>query len=281
VTLDHLLQLADSKEKTEWINAYVKVDVARMDYAQDKQFAIDAYNSGQFDELKKLSPQQAVSLTMMKLQIGREMGFSRADSVRYVVFINGRPTLENELVAARLQASGYFLDPQFFYEEVPYKGTTWQRCIGCRVWLSKWNPGEKRYVPVTDRDGEQVSVSFTEADAAHAKIWENGKEKALSEKFNYQSWAKDMFWWKCVARVKKYYAPNVLRGITMQDEALDMMPVEQMPPELLPPDLQQPQESSDLAASPEAEKPARATLRDVLKQDSFLDEPAREPGEGE
>jgi hypothetical protein len=54
----------------------------------------------------------------------------------------------------------------------------------------------------------------------------------------YQSWARDMYYWKTISRVKKYHAPHVLRGVLVREEAqLETMPVESLPPAQIPPDL--------------------------------------------
>lgn len=281
ITVDQLAQLPESEEKKQWINALVQAETGRLRYAQDRQFALDAYNSGQFDDLKKLTPQQGVALAITKLQIGWDWGLTRADAIRSIYMVGGRPSLENELVAFHLNRAGIFWEPVFQYEEVvDDKKRPWKKCISCTLWLKTWNREARQYVAMLDRDGNQISVSFGQADADHALIWEGGKQIPLSQKWNFQSWAKDMYYWKCIARVKKYHAPGVLRGVSIREEAvLETIPVDAMPPELLPPDLQP---AGDEPLHPEVQP--RQSLRDkVVTQESFLDQPGpgREPGEGE
>jgi hypothetical protein len=277
ITADQLMQLPESKQKDAWIDSLMQAEMARLNYAQDRQYAIDAFNSGQFDDLKKLSAQQGISLAIMKQGIGRDWGLSRADAIRSVVFINGKPSLENELVASRLQQSGVYWDIEWLEETGQFKGKPYKKCIGCTLWLKRWDPAQQKYVTMLDRNSEPVSVSFTEADAANAKIWENGKQIPLSEKWNFQSWARDMYYWKCIARVKKYHAPNVLRGGVPREDAYEVMPVESMPPELLPPDLQ-PAVQPEVMVDPQpettvdpAKQPRKLRDRILDKQESLLD----------
>jgi hypothetical protein len=274
VTLDQLIQLPESEHKKAWIDTLVQAETARMIYAQDRQFAMDAYASGQFDDLKKLSPQQGYALALMKLQIGRDWGLTRADSVKSVYFVGGRPSLENELVASRLFDAGIAWDFEDTNEIVQHKNKPWKRCIGVTLWLRVWNVEKKKWEAKLDRNGEPVSVSFTEADADHAEIYEGSSKKKLSEKWNYQSWGRDMYYWRAVARVKRYHAPNVLRGGVIHVEAQDMPPLEPMPPELAAPvEAAAPVVQPEIVVepAPEQAKP-RKNLRDrIIEQEPLLE----------
>jgi hypothetical protein len=265
VTLDQLMQLPESDHKKQWIDALVQAETARMIYAQDRQYAIDVYSSGQFDDMKKLNPQQGVAYAIVKQQIGRDWGLTRADSIRSVYMVGGRPALENELVASRCFDAGIAWDMEEHTETIQYKNKPWQKCVGVTLWIRIWNAEKKKWEPKLDRKGEQVSVSFTEADADHAEIWEGGKKIKLSEKWNFQSWGRDMYYWKCVARVKRFHAPNVLRGGVPQSDAQDLPPVEG--PLALPAGPSEPE-----VLQPEPEKPKHTNMRDrIREQDQALD----------
>jgi hypothetical protein len=208
---------------------------------------------------------------MTKIEIGEDLGLGIADSIRYVYFTNGRPSLENQVIADKLQQAGYDWDIEWLEETVQHKGKPWKKCIGCTLWLKRWNLKEQIFQTVLDRNKQPVSVSFTEADADHAMIWEKGKQIPLSEKWNFRSWGRDMYYWRCIGRVKKYYAPRVLKGAVSREEALEMIPVEQMPPDMLPKELQPPMPE----AQPEP-APKRPKLRDQLMgQTSVVDVPAQ------
>jgi len=246
VTIDQLAMLgpmAADDRRVAWVNALVDADIQRQSYASDialaRQFAI----CGQFDDLKSASPEQAVATAMVKIQLGRAWGFNAADSMKNIYFVNGRPAMEQDIVAGKLQAAGIAWEPEFAYEEVAATktGRAWRKCVGCTLYLKQWNKIEQRYEPMMTRSNQQVSVSFTLADAENARYWEKGQEKPLAEKFNYRSYPSDMYYWRCISRVRKYYAPGVLRGGFLREEAAEMMPAD-LPPDQLPRDLQPPAE---------------------------------------
>jgi hypothetical protein len=250
--------------------------------------AMDLMTSGSFsqNQTQRQNPQQLLALLTLKLMFGKNWGMTDADAISSIYIVNGKPAVENSIVAGKLRAAGIMWEPQFYHEDVTYKGMALKKCIGCTLWLSRWNRSTQSYEPIREPGtGEQASVSFTEMDASTIDTREEGRTIKLSEKAMYKQWPQDMYYWRCIARVKKYYAPHVLRGGVVQEEALDVVPVEDAAPEELPADLQSPDLAVDAEAKyvsdPQAERPARPSLRDVLKQDSFLDEPAREPGEGE
>lgn len=266
VTLEQLAGLPDNERRTLWINSLVEAEVARQNYAQDRALAREFATCGQFEDIKGLSAEQAISTAMVKIQLGRAWGFNAADSIRYIYFANGRPSVENEMVATRLRDAGYSWDVEWLEETTQHKGKPWQRCVGCKLWVKQWSNERQTFHPMVDRNGQPVFVAFTEADADRAMIWDKGKQIPLSEKWNFKSWAKDMYFWRAVGRVKKYYAPDVLRGAVLREEALEVMP-------------SQGQETQPTAA-PTAET-GRPTARDViLGQASFLgDTPAEEAAE--
>lgn len=244
VSIEHLAMLgpmAADDRRVAWVNALVETDIQRQSYATDMALARQFAVCGQFDDLKNQTSDQAIATAMVKIQLGRAWGFSSADSMRNIYFINGKPALEQDIVASKLQASGIAWEPEFTYEDIPATKDkrAWRKCVGCTLWLKQWNSQEQRYQPMQTREGDQVSVSFTLADAEQAKYYEKGQVKQLSEKFNYQSYPADMYYWRCISRVRKYYAPGVLRGSVVREEALEMQPPD-LPPEQLPRELQAP-----------------------------------------
>jgi hypothetical protein len=285
ITADNLLLMTPGERRDNLIAQLADVEVARQTYQQYRAMAMDLMISGSFsqNQQQRQNPQQLLALLTLKLMFGKNWGMSDADAIASIYIVNGKPAVENNIVAGKLRAAGIMWEPQFYFEDVTYKNIDMKRCIGCRLWLSRWSRASQSYEPIRDPGtGEQATVSFTELDASVIDTREEGRTIKLSEKAMYKQWPQDMYYWRCIARVKKYYAPHVLRGGVIQEEALDVVPVEESAPEELPADLQP---SSDLAgqieAPPEPERPSRPSLRDVLEQESFLDEPGREPGEGE
>lgn len=274
VTMEQLERLPDDDQRRAWINALVEAEIARQTFAYDRALAREFALSGQFSDITGTTMEQAIATAIVKIQMGRAWGFNPADSIRYIYFTNGKPAIENEIVASKLQQAGYDWDIEWLEDTVQHKGKPWKRCVGCTLWLKKWRKEEQFYAPVLDRNNQPISVSFTEADADHAKIWEKGKTISLSEKWNFQSWARDMYYWRAISRVKKYHAPHVLRGAWLKEEALEIIPGDVGPGMLPPPDAG----NSATQPAPVAD-PARPSLRDkVLKQPSFLD-PDHPPGE--
>jgi hypothetical protein len=182
--------------------------------------------------------------------------------------------VENDIVASKLQQGGFDWDVEWLEDEIDHKGRKVKKCVGCRLWLKKWNSSAKCYQAMLDRNGDAISVSFTQYDADTAQIWEKGKQIPLSSKWNFQSWGRDMYYWRAISRVKKYHAPHILRGGVSRDEALEMIPVEGAPPDSVPADLQREDvDFIDLDAVPKG-----PSLRDkIMSQPSFLEPPPTDP----
>lgn len=272
VTLEALAMFPDSEARTAWINGLVEADLARQNYAYDLEFARRAMESGQFDDLKKLRPEQAIATALVKIQLGRSYKFTPADSMRSVFFTNGKPGIENDIVASRLQESGYAWDIE--WSERVEKATTpggvdWRRCVGCTLYLRQWNREKRRYEPMLDLAGKQVSVAFLEGDAKNAVMYDRGGDggkKALADRDVWKSFPRDMYFHKCIARVKKYYAPNVLRGGMARTDAEEFPPDG---PEMLPTSVEITGGPSG-EPQPQIEEPRSTPLREkVLKQESF------------
>jgi hypothetical protein len=255
ITAEHLMALPDSDRRSNWIQALVDAEVARQCYAQDRALARDFAICGKFDDIKGSSPDQAIATAMVKIQLGRSWGFTPADSMRFVYFVNGRPSVENEIVATKLQEAGISWDIEWMHRDEQFKGKPWQRVVGCRLWLKRLAPGTSRYDPMVDRVGQPISVAFTEGDAELAKL----AQKAGP----WQTFPGDMYFWRCISRVKKYYAPGVLRGATAMEDAMDLASFDAMPREI---------EAATITATPPAPLPARPTLRDTVLQHPGFDQ---------
>jgi hypothetical protein len=272
VTIEQILSLPDNEYRTRWLNSMIEAEPARQNYAYDMALARDFATSGEFDDLKNKSPAQAIATAMVKIQFGRTWGLEPADSMQSVYFTNGRPSLQNEIVAARLQRAGIEWYTEFDWEPGEHKGRESARCIGCTLYLMRVNPATKQAELWLDRQGKQRSVSFTQADADTAQIYEKGKTISLSEKWNFRSWSRDMYYWRAVSRVKKYHAPNVLRGAISQMEAMEMPPLEPAP--MVPEIVGMPEVQAEPAPAGSESRAARR----VREQTSFLSDADEGPG---
>ena len=265
-SLTEILQaIPDTENRDAYVRQLVNAEVDRQRFQQDWQMAYQFAMSGQFADLKGQTERQAIATAITKVQMGRSYGLDAADALRFVYFANGRPSIENQIVASKLKDAGYDWDIEWYETEEQHKGQPYMRCTGCRLWLKV--RGERGFLPVLDRNGKQVSYAFTEADADHAKIWENGKQVQLSDKWNFKSWPRDMYYWRTVARVHKYHAPNVLRGALAQAEVWDV-PLDQQAFDVEP-------AATLLPEPPEgpAEAPQKRSLKEIaLEQARKADE---------
>lgn len=210
-----LLQLiAEQGMRESYGRQIVEAELERNLFEQDKRLAAIFAQCGAFDDLKRADPRESVALAMAKIQMGRSWGIGPADSMRFVFFTNGKPSLETDVIASKLQDAGWDWD-------IEWSTGTDKKCTGCTLWLKRLNRETGEYSPKLDRDGKPVSVSFTKVDSDNAKYFEKGEWKSLSSKWNYQSWPRDMYFSRCISRVRKYHAPNVLRGGGTPDESAD------------------------------------------------------------
>jgi hypothetical protein len=216
--------IAETDLRQQYTKDLIKAEIDRDAFDQDWRLARVFAMSGIFAEIKGQTQEQAIAQAMTKIQLGRSWGLSPADAMQFVFFTNGKPSVQNEVIASRMRDAGFDWDVDWHEEETSEKGRSWKRCVGCTVWLKKWNG--KEFVPILDRNGDPVSVSFTKDDADHAMIWEKGQQIALSQKWNFVSWARDMYFWRCIARIKRFYATNVLTGVRTPEEAEEAAPAE-------------------------------------------------------
>lgn len=257
--------LPDVPNRNEIIKQLVDAERERQQFRQDWQLAYQFAMSGLFQDLKGTNERQAIAAAITKVQLGRKWGLAPADAMRYVYFTNGKPNVENEIVASKMRDAGYDWDAEFEEQIDEHKGKPYKRCIGCTLYLKVWSEKDKAYVPVMDRKGQQVSCSFTEADADQAMIWEGGKQIPLSSKWNFKSWPRDMYFWRTISRIRKFHAPHVLRGAVAQAEVWDV-PLEQ---ELSA----EPPAAGSAPPEPPEPPPAKRSLKKLLQEQGNLIEP--------
>lgn len=229
--LDLIIQAGENSQG--YAKQIVESELARDAFNQDQRLAKVFAVSGVFSDIKGTTETQAIATAMTKIQLGRSWGVNPADAMQFIYFTNGRPAVMNELFAAKLKDAGYDWDTAFHYEKTGGK----KKCIGCTLLPKRWNPETRKYEPMmaktlTDSgtyQDVQLEVSFTKEDADNAMIWEKGKQIKLSEKWNFQSWAEDMYFWRTLGRFRRRYAPNVLSGAVPKDEAEDYTPAPSAP----------------------------------------------------
>ena len=225
-----LLAVIEETERRGLVRRMADAELMRDLFAQDARLARVFAVSGVFSDIKGTTPEQAIATAMTKIRMGRAWGLHEADSMQYIYFTNGRPAVMNEIIASKLKDAGWDWDVRMY--EAP-DGT----CIGCGLFPKHWDEHAGQWVYLeeidpTDPKGERlrrVEVKFTKADADRAKIWEKGKQIPLSMKWNFVSWPGDMYFWRCIGRLKRRYATNVLAGALTVDEAQEMEPESHQP----------------------------------------------------
>jgi len=238
-TLEIIRILADKGNQKEILQQLIDAETARDLFDQDYRAAKIYAMSGQFDDIKGMTPEQAIATAMSKIRIGRSWGMNESDSVAFIYWMNGKPNVATEILATKIQQAGYGWDIDWSWEDLTHKGKPWKRCTGCTLWLKAYNQRANAWEPVVDRNGDCVSASFTEADADHAMIWEKGKQMPLSEKWNFKSWGQDMYYWRAMGRLRKYHLTSIMRG-AQQYELRNETYVEPLPAALpAPSDSQQ------------------------------------------
>ena len=192
-------------------------------FDQDWRMALVFAKSGLFTDA------QAVEQAMTKVQLGRSWNMEAADAMQHIYFVNGKPAVQNEYLAAKMRDAG--IDWQI----------EWHRdsaglCVGVTLWPARrvtelsdkdGNIVKVQWKPIMERQaGKEIpaSVSFTKIDADRVKVKEDGKWIPLSQKSTYQSFPDDMYFWRAIARLRRRYATNVLSGAMVREEAEDTAP---------------------------------------------------------
>ena len=209
VPLNEMLALV---RDTELVATYgreiIESQLAINRFDQDWRLARVFAESGLFADA------QAVNQAMTKVQLGRSWNMEAADAMRFIFFVNGKPSVENEYLAAKMRDAG--LD-----WEIEWHANESGLCTGCTLWPSRLMP-DGSWLPIMDRKGAgkiPASVTFGKVDADRIPHKQDGKWVTLSEKQTYQSFPGDMYYWRAISRLRKRYATNVLSGAMMRDEA--------------------------------------------------------------
>jgi hypothetical protein len=216
-TLDLLEIISETEGRQSYAKELIGAELTRDLFDQDWRLAKVFAASGVFADITGVTQEQAIATAMAKIQIGRSWGITPGDSMQFIFFTNGKPSVQNELVASKMRAAGFDWDIDWKKEA--------GRCVGCTLWLKR-KDASGAYLPILDREGNEVSVAFSKTEADAAMIWEKGKQIPLSDKWNFKSWPQDMYFWRCIARAKRWYATDVLRGAATVDEAEETAPGE-------------------------------------------------------
>lgn len=131
-----------------------------------------------------MSPHKSKARVMAKIIGGTYYGFDPISAQENLHIINGRITLSAKGLGQLLHRSGDYTTRQVYLD-----------ATGCKLAVLKRND-ENKYVLVGH-------VEFTKAMAEKAGLTKNP---------NYAKFAEDMFFARCITRVVKRFAPEVLDG---------------------------------------------------------------------
>lgn len=188
--LETILAASDNPASAELTQQAMTFELQRSAFEQDYRLARVFFEAGVFNDLKDKSPEQGIAIAFAKVQIGRGWQMNAGDAMQFIYFDrNGTPQIRGEYLAARMKAAGYF----WTVEQL--------KPAGCRLW-PKYK-GEA----ILDDKGIPVFVEFTQEDAQTAGL--------VGDKDKFSAWkgyAKDMYYWKAIARLKKQYAPEIMLG---------------------------------------------------------------------
>lgn len=210
-----VLKAADPSLVRQIAGQIVEREIAAALFDQDSRLATSFALSGLFDNLRGVPQDAAICRAMTFVQLGRSWGMTPGDSMQYIEFNQGKPAVRNEYLAARMRDGGLSWDFDWHRDD---KGD----CIGCTL-LLKQRQSDGTYNDLMERvNGKETraSVTFTKADAKKVPAKERGNDITLDQKSTYLAFADDMYYWKCIARVKRRYCTNVLSAMmpTVDDE---------------------------------------------------------------
>lgn len=198
-------------------NTIIAAEVERSIFEQDHRLARVFQISGQFKDLKSCTEEQGIATAMAKIRLGRGWNLNETESMQFVVFINGVPTIQNEIIASRLMDAGYFWD--LIWEEKPDPSGGGVITTGC-TFLPKFRKSpSSEYEPMLDGAGKPVKLHFGHYEASRTNIYEGGKTIKLSDKWNYVAYPRSMYFWRNIAMFRRQYATNILSGARMPLEA--------------------------------------------------------------
>lgn len=134
---------------------------------------------------------------LMALELGRSIGISAVSSLQHIAFVNNRATIWGDALPAVVMAHG----GDILKEEI---GEPFKDDYGFRVTVSR--PGRSESVE-----------TFTVADAKKSGLW--------MKKGPWQDYPKQMLFYRARAfAIRQQYA-DVLSGVTLREEAEDMIDV--------------------------------------------------------
>ena len=193
-----------------------KMEIETRQFQHNQRLAKMFLASGCFQDAKAPDTNQSIAKAMVKIELGRSMGFSPIESMQGIDIIKGRPAIGAHLRAARMQSAGYHWN--FVRNDD----------VACELDV---------YYGYPSRGGVLLGkVGFT---------FEEAKRARLTDKDNWKMYASDMLFARAITRAQRRFAPGALKGLTV----LDVDEAESIPYELseTAPAMQMPERESRTA----------------------------------
>lgn len=148
--------------------------------------------SGCFADVKGADEETSIARAVVKIAIGRDYGFSAAESMQHIELIQGRPSIAAHARAAKMKAAGYS------WKFLKFDAS------GCNI-------------EVFDKKGERLGdASFTMEDA---------KRMGLADKDNWKKNPRNMLYCRAISNAQRWYAPEVLStSLASTEELVDESP---------------------------------------------------------
>ena len=199
--------MQDEEMRTELAKLRFRSEQMTFDNRLASMFAA----SGQFDDLKKLTPKQAIATALMKIEIGRSYGLSAGLAMQCVYIVKGVPSIKAEVLAARMRQAGYDWRMKIHTDKVctlyPLKDG---KHIMCQAL-------DEKGVPVFDKDGMPklvpAEVTYTIEDAKRAKL--------IKADGAWETVPRNMLFWRCISNMKRFHATEVGLAIPTLEELRD------------------------------------------------------------
>lgn len=143
--------------------------------------------SGCFADIKGQDEETAIAKAVVKIAIGRDYGFSAAESMQHIELIQGRPSIAAHARAAKMKAAGY-----------SWKFTQFD-AAACRL-------------VVYDPKGEEMG------DAAFSM--DDAKRMGLAAKDNWVKNPRNMLYCRAISNAQRWYAPEVMSAALASKEEI-------------------------------------------------------------
>jgi len=204
------------------VDGLTKMDYRLREWSFNQRLANAFAASGQFEDMRNLTKDQAIATALLKIELGRTMGYEAADSMSIVHLIKGRVSIAAKALAARLRREGY--DWTFVVHTDQECEVLVMKDGNYIMEVAKDDKGKPKYQEVIGEDKQvrkmpvltAASVRFTVEQAKTAGLTKDGS--------GWTKYPADMLWARVITRIVNRYAPEIMHGVNVitTEEARDL-----------------------------------------------------------